>query len=132
MSRARPADEIAAARLGADARDRLGGLRRRLWWRRAVRSGLLVLAVALVAIALVQLVARAFPLEQARWIQLAIVGLAFIAWAADARRVLPNSADPPTGALAAMKLDRLLLGIVLHGAPPEFAPVPDRVRASRR
>ena len=47
MSRARPADEIAAARLGADARDRLGGLRRRLWWRRAVRSGLLVLAVAL-------------------------------------------------------------------------------------
>ena len=79
MSGGRPADDVAAERMGADALKRLGRLRRRLWWRRAVRSGLLVLAVALLAIALVQLVARAFPIEYARWIQAGVVAVALLA-----------------------------------------------------
>ena len=92
MSR-RQADELAATRLGADARQRLDGLRRRLWWRRAVRSGLLVLAIALVAVALVQLLARAFPIEQARWIQAGILGVAAAAWAVDTGRRRPSLTD---------------------------------------
>ena len=52
-----------AERLGTDALARLRRLRRRLWWRRAVRSGLLVIAAAVLAVAAVQLLARAFPLE---------------------------------------------------------------------
>ena len=61
---------VAAAvrtRLGADALARLSSLRRRLWWRRAVRAGVVALAAAAVGIALVQLLARAFPFEMARW-----------------------------------------------------------------
>jgi len=71
--------EAVAERLGANALGRLRRLRRRLWWRRAVRSGLLVVAGALLAVAAVQLLARAFPLEAAPWIQAGIGGLALVA-----------------------------------------------------
>src|SRR4051812_35154761 len=33
----------------------------------------------------------------------------------------PNSTHPPSGARAAMKLDRFLFGVVLDGSLPEFA-----------
>ena len=83
---------IAAAvseRLGKDALRRLRQLRRRLWWRRAVRSGLFVIAGALLAVAGVQLLARAFPLEAAPLIQAAIGGLAVIVWLIEAGRRRP-------------------------------------------
>ena len=57
-----------AERLGPGALARLRRLRRRLWWRRAVRSGLLVIAAAVLAVAAIQLLARAFPLEVAPWV----------------------------------------------------------------
>ncbi len=52
-------------RLGPDALGRLRSLRRRLWTRRAARTGVVALAMAAVGIAIVQLLARAFPIEAA-------------------------------------------------------------------
>jgi hypothetical protein len=80
-------------RLGADALTRLRRLRRRLWWRRAVRSGLLILAAAILGVALVQLLARAFPLEAAPWIQAGVCGVAAVAWVVDAARRRPSLVD---------------------------------------
>ena len=65
--------DAVAARIGTDALSRLRSLRRRLWWRRAVRSGVIALAAILLLVAVVQLLARAFPLEIARWIQGGVV-----------------------------------------------------------
>src|SRR5688500_20134352 len=76
-----------AERLGTDTLARLRGLRRRLWWRRAVRSGLLILAAAILAVAAVQLLARAFPLEPAPLLQAGIGVLALLAWPADGGRL---------------------------------------------
>ncbi|MGH2418141.1 MAG: hypothetical protein ACRDFY_07385, partial [Candidatus Limnocylindria bacterium] len=84
---------VAAAireRLGADAIVRLRRLRRRLWWRRAVRSGLLIVAAVVLALAVVQLLARAFPLEAAPWIQLGVAGVGLVAWIADGLRRRPT------------------------------------------
>ncbi|MDQ3689542.1 MAG: hypothetical protein M3406_05815, partial [Chloroflexota bacterium] len=86
----RRTSEIVTERLGTDALKRLRQLRRRLWWRRAVRSGLLIAAGAVLVVAMVQLVARAFPLEAAPWIQAGIGGLAVLAWVADALRRRPS------------------------------------------
>ncbi|MBA3587773.1 MAG: hypothetical protein H0W41_09070, partial [Chloroflexi bacterium] len=82
--------EIVNERLGTDALKRLRHLRRRLWWRRAVRSGLIIAAGAVLIVAMVQLVARAFPLESAPWIQAGVGGLAVLAWVADALRRRPS------------------------------------------
>jgi len=78
------------ARLGLDAVARLGRLRRRLWWRRAVRSGLVAIAATTVLVALVQLFARAFPIEPASWIQGGIAVLALLTWIIDALRRRPS------------------------------------------
>ena len=56
-------------RLGSDALGRLRSLRRRLWWRRSVRSGVLALAATVLGVALVQLGARAVPFEHAVLVQ---------------------------------------------------------------
>ena len=79
-----------AERLGPDALARLRRLRRRLWWRRAVRSGLLVIAAAVLAVAAIQLLARAFPLEVAPWIQAGVGGIALVVWLVDAWRRRPS------------------------------------------
>src|SRR5688500_6259917 len=79
-----------AERLGTDTLARLRRLRRRLWWRRAVRSGLAVIAGAVLAVAAIQLLARAFPLETAPWIQAGIGGLALVVWLVDAWRRRPS------------------------------------------
>ncbi len=87
---------VAAAvgvRLGADALARLRRLRRRLWWRRAVRSGLLIVAGVVLGIALVQLLARAFPIEAAPWVQAGVAGLGLVAWMIDAVRRRPSLVD---------------------------------------
>nr|MBA2632798.1 hypothetical protein [Chloroflexota bacterium] len=87
---------VAAAvreRLGTDALARLHRLRRRLWWRRAVRSGLLIVAAAILGVALVQLLARAFPLEAAPWIQAGVGGAALVAWIIDTARRRPSLVD---------------------------------------
>ena len=84
---------VAAAverRLGSDALGRLRSLRRRLWWRRAVRAGVLALAAAVLGIALVQLVARAFPFEYAVFVQLGVVGIAVLAWTVEVVRSRPT------------------------------------------
>lgn len=87
---------VAAAvreRLGADSLVRLHRLRRRLWWRRAVRSGLLVVAGVVLGVAIVQLVARAFPLGAAPWIQAGVAGLGLLGWVVDAGRRRPSLVD---------------------------------------
>ena len=86
----RPVAAAIAERLGPDALARLRRLRRRLWWRRAVRSGLLIIAGAVLAVATVQLLSRAFPLEVAPWIQAGIGGLALATWLVDAVRRRPS------------------------------------------
>ena len=78
------------ARLGADSVRRLTALRRRLWMRRAVRSGVLVLAAVLIALALVQLAVRAFPFEQAVWVRAGIVAAGLAIWIADVVRRRPS------------------------------------------
>nr|MBA2263268.1 hypothetical protein [Chloroflexota bacterium] len=113
----RLADDV-AARLGSDTLGRLRSLRRRLWWRRAVRSGLLVAAAATLLIALVQLVARAFPLEAARPVQLGVIAFALIAWAVDATRRRPSLVDAARRADEELEL-RQRLGTALELARHE-------------
>ena len=86
----RPVADAVRESLGADSLKRLNGLRRRLWWRRALRSALIVAAVSLIVVAVVQLVARALPFEYAPWVQLSVVGLGVLAWAVDAARRRPS------------------------------------------
>ena len=76
--------EAVTRRLGADTLARLRSLRRRLWWRRSVRAGVLILAAAVLCIALVQLVSRAFPFELLGMTLVAIT--AWLGAAADTRR----------------------------------------------
>ncbi|MDQ2674573.1 MAG: hypothetical protein M3Y40_07945, partial [Chloroflexota bacterium] len=80
-------------RLGTDAISRLRTLRRRLWMRRAVRSGLAVLAAVAVGVAFVQLLARAFPLELAPLIQGALIAAGLLAWIGIAVRQRPSIVD---------------------------------------
>ena len=80
-------------RMGPDAIARLRSLRRRLWWRRAVRAGVLSLAGTVIAVALIQLVARAFPFEAARIFQLGAAGLGAVAWAVLVFRSRPTIVD---------------------------------------
>src|SRR5690606_3997705 len=82
--------DAARTRLGADAVARLRRLRRRLWWRRAVRSGLVAIAAAALLVAVVQLLARAFPLEHAPWIQAGVTAVSLVAWLTDAVRRRPS------------------------------------------
>lgn len=82
-----------ASRMGTDALARLRQLRRRLWWRRAVRSAFVVAAGTLLVIAGVQLLARAFPIERALLIQAAIIGAALVAWLVVAARQRPSLVD---------------------------------------
>jgi hypothetical protein len=86
----RSLDDAVTARLGADALGRLSTLRRRLWWRRAFASGLLIAAGAIVAAALVQLASRAFPFEAAPLVQLSVAMIALAAWAVAAMRQRPS------------------------------------------
>ncbi|MGZ8481816.1 MAG: hypothetical protein ACXWWO_05100, partial [Candidatus Limnocylindria bacterium] len=67
-------------RLGRDTLNRLRQLRRRLWWRRAARAGLIVLAATALVLALVQLIGRAFPIEALPWVHATAVGVAVVAW----------------------------------------------------
>ncbi|MGI8929706.1 MAG: hypothetical protein ACR2F5_00190, partial [Candidatus Limnocylindria bacterium] len=79
--------ETVVARLGKDTLSRLLQLRARLWWRRAVRAGLVTLAAAALGVALLQLLGRAFPIEALPWMQGAVVALGVVAWlVASARR----------------------------------------------
>src|SRR5688572_5170604 len=80
-------------RMGPDAIARLRSLRRRLWWRRAVRAGVLSLAGTVLAVALVQLVARAFPFEVAPAFQLGAAGLGAVVWAVLVFRARPTLVD---------------------------------------
>jgi hypothetical protein len=86
----RSLDDAITARLGADALGRLSTLRRRLWWRRAFASGLLIAAGAIVAAALVQLASRTFPFEAAPLVQLSVAMIALGAWAVAAMRQRPS------------------------------------------
>ena len=86
-------DRAVAERIGPDALARLRRLRRRLWWRRSVRSGLVAAAIAVLAIALVQLISRVFPIEATRPIQAGVVGLAVLAWLVDSWRRRPSIVD---------------------------------------
>lgn len=110
--------DAVAARLGSDAIGRLRSLRRRLWWRRAVRSGLLIAAAATLVMALVQLVARAFPLEAARTVQVGVVGFALVGWLVDALRRRPSLVDAARRADEELEL-RQRLGTALELARHE-------------
>ena len=96
----RTVSEAVARRLGPDAIGRLRSLRRRLWWRRAVRAGVLVLAATVLCVALIQLLSRAFPFEFALYVQLGVVGVGALAWAVNYssrryRRSVPRYALAP-------------------------------------
>ena len=112
--------EAVRARLGTDALARLQGLRRRLWWRRAVRIGIVALAAATVGVALVQLVARAVPLEVARWVQAAVVAMAVLGWAAAVVRRRPSLVEAARRADEELEL-RQRLGTALELARHESA-----------
>ncbi|MEO6295468.1 MAG: hypothetical protein ABIP01_00110 [Candidatus Limnocylindria bacterium] len=110
--------DAVAARLGSDAIGRLRSLRRRLWWRRAVRSGLLIAAGTTLLIALVQLIARAFPLEATPWVQVGVIGFALIGWVVDAMRRRPSLIDAARRADEELEL-RQRLGTALELARHE-------------
>ena len=86
----RTVSEAVARRLGPDAIGRLRSLRRRLWWRRAVRAGILVLAATVLCVALVQLLSRAFPFEFAPYVQIGVVGVGALAWTVMVIRSRPS------------------------------------------
>src|SRR5918996_3786748 len=87
---ARTVSAAVARRLGPDTLARLRSLRGRLWWRRAVRAGMLAIAATVLGVALVQLLARAFPFEHAPFVQLGVVGLGALAWAIQSIRLRPS------------------------------------------
>src|SRR5918996_247484 len=87
---ARTVSAAVARRLGPDTLARLRSLRGRLWWRRAVRAGMLAIAATVLGVALVQLLARAFPFEHALFVQLGVVGLGALAWAIQSIRLRPS------------------------------------------
>ena len=86
----RTVSDAVARRLGPDAIARLRSLRRRLWWRRAARAGIMVLAATVLCVALVQLLSRAFPFEFALYVQLGVVGVGALAWAILSFRARPS------------------------------------------
>ncbi|HEU5324806.1 MAG TPA: hypothetical protein VFV59_02885, partial [Candidatus Limnocylindria bacterium] len=69
-------------RLGPESLARLRQLRRRLWWRRSARIGLVIAAGTVLGVALVQLASRAFPFEWAPLVQLAIGLVGLLTWVA--------------------------------------------------
>ena len=112
-------------RLGPDAVARLVRLRRRLWWRRAVRSGLVAVATAAALMALLQLLARALPIERASWLQGGVAVLALVAWLIDSARRRPSLVEAARLADEELGL-RQRLGTALELAPHETT---DRLEA---
>jgi hypothetical protein len=77
-------------RLGRASVERMQSLRRRLWLRRAAAGAFVALAAALVGTALIQLVARTFPLESAPLAMAAFAALVLVAWLGWAVRQRPS------------------------------------------
>src|SRR5688572_29526542 len=82
--------EAVLERLGRDTLSRLRQLRRRLWWRRAARAGLVVLAGTALLLAVVQLLGRAFPIEALPWVHAAVVSAGLVGWLAISARRRPS------------------------------------------
>src|SRR5262245_28216098 len=110
--------ETVERRLGADALARLRSLRRRLWWRRAVRAGVLILAATVLCVALVQLLSRAFPFEWAPLVQLSLAGVGALAWIVQIVRSRPSLGEPARRADEELAL-RQRLGTALELASRE-------------
>ena len=79
-----------ARRLGTDTLGRLRSLRRRLWWRRAVRAASSPWRRRCWASPSCSSLARAFPFEYALVVQLGVVGLGVLAWTIQTLRSRPS------------------------------------------
>ncbi len=117
-----------AARLGPGSLRRLRALRRKLWLRRAAAGGIVALAAALLALALVQLIARSWPLEAAPWVMAAVVVIITAAWLAWSWLQRPSLAGTARRADEELELrERLATALELVGATA-VEPEPDETQ----